>query len=204
MPQLCVRTSVMDESLLCLVCSMMPLVFLQVLEPFCPLSEQESLEPDQLEVNEPPCSTAVLISSQTELNTCAVSSDASSPTHKDSSCHSSPTDAELNSVPVTVVAAASLSDADSDLAPPLSGCTSVSQQGLMCLPLLSNNPPDPHSGADILENDSFIPLQSISEVLSDESCCIPKKNQSTELIVSQDPSQINDSCSLPVQSDPLV
>lgn len=163
---------------------MMPLVFLQVLEPFCPLSEQENPEPEELEVTQPTCCATEFINSQTELISNPLLSDTSSLTHKDLSCAASLTESEPLAVPLTVNA--SFSDAESVPPPPLSDCTSASEQCLMSVPPLANNPLDPHSEALSVEDDSCIPSQTqtdphsspfcidvipapLSEILSDES-----------------------------------
>lgn len=171
--------------LLCLVCSMITLVFLQVLEPFCTLSEQENSEPKELEVNQPVNSAAVSIASQTELNSSP--SDSSSPTQKDLSCNTFLTGTDNVSVPLTVVSSPSFSDAESVL-PPLPDCTSSSQPCLVSVPPVSNSPSNPQSGALSVDDDSCIPPQTqsdppsshpfidviavpLSNILSDESNC---------------------------------
>ena len=143
--------------LLCLVCSMIPLVFLQVLEPFCPLSEQENLEPEELEVIQPTCSNTMFIIAQTELNSRPLPSDSS--THKDLSYTASLTEIE------TAIASPSLLDAESVVVvpPSLSGCTSAPQLCLVSAPPLSNSPSDSHLGALSAENDSCIPPQTKSD-----------------------------------------
>lgn len=176
---------------LCLVCSMITLVFLQVLEPFCPLSEQENSEPEELEVNRPTSSATVFIVSQTELNSRTLPSDSSSPTHEDLSCNTFLTETDIVSVPLTVVASPSFSDAESVLPPPpLPNCTSASQPCSVSVSPLSNSPSDTHSGALSADDDSCVPTQTqsdppsshpfidgivapLSNILSDESNCTP-------------------------------
>lgn len=61
---------------------MIYLVFLQVLEPFCLLSEQENLEAEELGISQPTSSTTDLIVSQTKLNASPPPSNSSSATTK--------------------------------------------------------------------------------------------------------------------------
>lgn len=134
------------------------LVFLQVLEPFCPLSEQENLEPEELGVCQTTCSTTELIASQTELNASPPPSDSSSATHKDLSCTGFLTETQSVSPPLTVTAFSSVPDPESVLPPPpLSDSTSVSQPCMMSV--VSNS----HSGVLPAEDDSCIPAQPKSE-----------------------------------------
>lgn len=187
--------------MLCLVCSMMPLVFLQVLEPFCPLSEQEYSEPEELEVNQPPSSNTVFIISETELNSSPLPSDSSPPTHKDLSCTTSLTVSEAPSVPLTVVASPSHSASESP--PPLSDCTPLSQPCMVSALRLSNGQSDPHPRALSVENDSCIPPQTQSgppnsnicvdviavplpEMISDESHCTQIENRDIAIQKSPD------------------
>lgn len=79
---------------LCVVCSMITLVFLQVLEPFCTLSEQENLGPEEVEVVQPTSSGIGLLNSQTALNSISFPSDSSSATHTDLSCSAVLTDTD--------------------------------------------------------------------------------------------------------------
>lgn len=194
------------------VCSMIPLVFLQVLEPFCP---QENWLPEvELEVFQPTCSTPVLKTSQTELNSCPLPSESSSPSHKDLSCTASLTETEADTVPLTVVASSSLSDAESVLPPPpLSDCTSASEPSLVSVPPLSNS----HSLS--VEDDSFIPAQTrsdppnshpcvdviaaapVSEILSDESHCA-LIDPPVKIVISRNSLQKDEICSLQVPNSP--
>lgn len=182
----CVRACVRA---LCSVCSMITLVFLQVLEPFCPLSEQENSEPEELEVNRPTSSATVFIASQTELNSRPLPSDSSSPTHKDLSCNTFLTETDIVSVPLTAIASPSFSDAESVLPPPLlPNCTSASQPCSVSVSPLFNSPSDTHSGSLSADDDSCVPTQTqsdppsshpfidgivapLSNILSDESNC---------------------------------
>ncbi|CAK6969774.1 sn1-specific diacylglycerol lipase alpha isoform X3 [Scomber scombrus] len=159
----------------------------KVLEPFCPLSEQENPESEETEVSQPTCSATVFINSQTELNSNPLLSDAPPLAHKDLSCTAYLTETKPLPVPLTVNASPSFSDAESvPPPPPLSDCTSAPEPCLVSVPPLSNNPLDPHSGVLSVEDDSCIPSQTetdppnsplcvdmihapLSEILSDES-----------------------------------
>lgn len=191
---------------------MMPLVFLQVLEPFCPLSEQENPEPEELEVSQPTCSATVFINSQTEFNSNLLLSDTPSLTHKDLPCAAPLTESEPLSFPLTVNASPSFSDAEAVPPPPLSDCTSASEQCLVSVPPLSNNPLDHHSGALSVEDDSCIPSQTqtdppnppvcvdvipapLSEILSDES---QVENFPIRIVTSHSSSQKDETCMLQV------
>lgn len=151
---------------------MIPLVFLQVLEPFCPLFEQESSEPEDVEVNHHASSTTMLITSQTELNSPPLPSDSLAPTHNDQSPATSVTETEAVSVPVPLtVASPSLSDAGPDLpppTPPLSDSTSSSQPSSVSVPTLSNSPSDPQPAALSVHDDS--PTQTLSDPPNSHSC----------------------------------
>lgn len=196
--------------MLCLVCSVIPLVFLQVLEPFCPLSEQESLEPEDLGVSLRTCSTTVLITSESELNP----SDSSSSAHKDLPCTDSLTDTEAVPVSLTAIASPSFPDADSVLPPPpLSDCTSTPLPCLESVPPLSNCLSSPLSEALPAEDDSGVPPQtqsepiishpcedviatSISEILSDESNSSQIENPLVKIVASRSSLQNNEDSSL--------
>lgn len=106
---------------LCVVCSMITLVFLQVLEPFCTLSEQENLGPEEVEVVQPTSSGIGLLNSQTALNSISLPSDSSSAAHADLSCSAVLTDTDN----VPAIPFSSFSDAKSGLLPPLPKCASV-------------------------------------------------------------------------------
>ncbi len=194
---------------------MIPLVFLQVLEPFCPLSEQENLEPEDLEVNQPTC-----ITSQTELNSSPLPSDSSSPNHKDRSCAASltETEAEATPVPLTVVASPFLSDVESVPPPPLSDCTSASQPSSVSVPPLSNSLSNPHTTLSV-KDDSCIPPQtqsdppnshhcldviapSLSEILSDESNCTPIEDSLVKIVTTHSSLQKDENYSLQVPNSP--
>lgn len=169
---------------------MMTLVFLQVLEPFCPLSEQENSDPEELEANQPTGSATVLTGSQTELNCCPLSSDSSSPAHNVPPHNTPPTETDVVSVPPTVDASPSFSDAESALPSSLPDCTSASQPCLVSVPPLSSSPPDAFPGALPADDDSRLQPQTqsdspishpfrgvnvapLSNVPSDESNCAP-------------------------------
>ena len=139
----------------CLVCRVVTVVFLQVLEPFCPLSDQENLEPEELEVIRP--TSSAIVASQTELNSCPLPSDSLSPTNKDLTSNTFLTENDIVSAPA--VGSLSLSDADSGVPPP----PPVS-------PLFSS-PSYPHSGALSANDDSHVPPQT--QALSDPSSCQP-------------------------------
>lgn len=145
----------------------------KVLEPFC-LSEQENLEPEEPEVAQPSSSTAVLITSQTELNLHPLPSDSSSPTHKDLSFTASLAETKAVPVPLTVVASSFLSDAESVPPPPpppsLSDCTSASQPCSASVPPLSNSPSDPRPGTPSADDDSCVPAETQSDPPSSQPC----------------------------------
>lgn len=196
-----------------LVCSMIPLVFLQVLEPFCPLSEQENSEPEELEVSQPTSSPTVFLTSQKELNHSPLPSDSPSTPHKDQSCGSSLGDTESTSVPLTVPASTSFPDGDSVLQPPpLSDCTSTSEQCLVAVLPLSSSPSKPLTEIFPAQDESCIPLQTqsdppiihpcedvtatpICELLADESTTTQKENTPLEMVASHSSLQnsVNDS-----------
>ncbi|KAM3624698.1 uncharacterized protein V6R79_000351 [Siganus canaliculatus] len=149
----------------------------KVLEPFSPLSEQENSQPEEVEVNQPISSIAVLTSPHTELNSSPLPSRSSSPTCEGLTCSASLIVTEAVSLPLTVVASPSLSDAGSVLPPPpppptpppsssLSDC--ASQSGLVSVSSLPNSS---HPGALAAEDDSYIPPQNQSEP-SDSLLCV--------------------------------
>lgn len=107
---------------LCIVRSMITLVFLQVLEPFCTLSEQENLGPEEVEVVRPTSSCIELLNSQTALNSISLPSDSSSATHTDLSCSAVLTDTKN----VPTVTFPSFSDASVLGSYPNSNCSSPS------------------------------------------------------------------------------
>ncbi|KAL7406581.1 hypothetical protein ABVT39_022615 [Epinephelus coioides] len=193
----------------------------KVLEPFCPLSEQENSEPEEQEVDQPTCSAAVLITSQTELNSSPLPSDSSSPAHKDLSCTASLTETEAVSVPLTVTASSSFSGAESVLppSPPLSNCTSASEPCLVSVPPLSKSPSNSHSGVLSVKDDSCISPQTqsdpsdshpcvdviaapVSEILSNESNCAQIENTPSEILISHSSSQKDEVWSLQVPNSP--
>lgn len=160
------------------VCSMMTLVFLQVLEPFCPLSEQENSDPEELEANQPTGSTAVLTGSQTELNCRPLSSDSSSAAHKVPPQNTCPTETGAVSAPPTVTASPSFSDAESVLPSSLPDCTSclvslspLSSSG--ALPADDDSRLQPQTQSDSPSSHPFIGVNPapLSNVPSDESNC---------------------------------
>lgn len=128
---------------------MIYMVFLQVLEPFCPLSEQENLDSEE---PEPAYSTAVLVLSQTEINSSSPSSEAPSPTHRKESCNASLNETVPNSVPMTAVTA-SVSDAD---------CVPDIDQCMISLPQPSNCSSNSSSTEVLLveKNDTCCPPQT--------------------------------------------
>lgn len=135
---------------------MIYLVFLQVLEPFCPLSEQEYLEAEELGISQPTSSTTELILSQTELNANPPPSNSSSANHKDLSCTGSLAETETVSTPLAVTSS-SVPDAESFLPPPLSDSTSVFQ------PCMVSVPSNTQSGVLPAEDDSCVLPQPQSE-----------------------------------------
>lgn len=116
-----------------LVCSMITLVFLQVLEPFCPLSEQESSGLEDVEVIQPTCSATELSLSQKELNNSSLPFESLAAPQKDLFCSAVPAQTNITPVPLTAIAAASFSDTDAGLPPsPLPNCTSDLQPHYGC------------------------------------------------------------------------
>lgn len=133
------------------------LVFLQVLEPFCLLSEQENLEAEELGISQPTSSTTDLIVSQTKLNASPPPSNSSSANHKDLSCTGSLAETETVSTPLAVTSSSSVPDAESVLPPPLSDFNSVSQ------PCMVSVPSNTQSGVLPAEDDSYVLPQPQSE-----------------------------------------
>lgn len=187
--------------------------FLQVLEPFCPLSEQANEEPEELECSHPTYSAAVLIMSDCEINSSALSSDTSALTHKDPSCPAPLPETEALSVPFTDAALPlSLPDDPPALLPPLSDSTSASQQCL-CVPALSNCSPDSQSTADLKPQtdppdsppgDDANPPPPLSEVSSDEPDSTQTGDCPVKLITSSRSLQTDELCSLQVPDSPPV
>lgn len=164
---------------------MTTLVFLQVLEPFCP--QHDYWEPDELEISLPAYSTTVSPPLPTDLNCASLSCDLPPPTQKEK-------ETDIVSVPLTVVASSSVSDADcAPPLPPLSSLpnsTSASQPRSASVSSLSSSPPDPRPGALSADDDSVVlqktqsdPPSShpfidvivvpLSNIPSDESNCTP-------------------------------
>lgn len=160
-----------------LACCMITLVFLQVLEPFCPLSEQESSDLEEVEVIQPASSATELLPSQTKLNPCSLPSDSSAATPKDLSCSAVLAETIIAPVPLTAIPAASFSDTDAGL--PLPSFTSDSQ------PHSGSASPDFNSLSDsqTVEDDStlscppsaFINIITVhpSKIPADENNCSP-------------------------------
>lgn len=196
-----------------LTCSMMPLVFLQVLEPFCPLSEQENVEAEEVEVSQPTSNTNMFITSKTEMTSTSLSSDS---IHNDGLCNWSLAETDGVSASLTVAFPAVV---DAASLPPLSHCTSASQPCAISVSPLSTGPPDPRSKTLSVVDDSFIPpppqsdpldshpcvdvtITPHSEIMSNEPYCSP-----TKLITLPGTLQRNGASSLPVpntMSDSLV
>ncbi|XP_036065990.1 diacylglycerol lipase-alpha isoform X4 [Oryzias melastigma] len=132
----------------------------KVLEPFCPLPEQDNLEPEELGVIQPSCSTTLFTASQKDLEPSASAS--SSLIHLSSVA--SLTEPETVSVPLTVVSSSSLPVCESGSPPPapLSDSTSASQPCLVAVPLFSNTTTTTHLEAIPVDNDSHIPPQTQS------------------------------------------
>lgn len=132
---------------------MIDVVFLQVLEPFSPLSEQESLESEEAE---PVYSTAVLVLSQTEIN--SLSSDVASPTTTNVCCNASVKEVDLYSVPLN-------SETDSDAFQCLTSLPQLSND--TCTdPFCSEEPqsnPALHSGLSAVHLSETVSVESISE-----------------------------------------
>ena len=147
-------------------------MFLQVLEPFCPLPEQEIWEPEELGVSQPTGSTTVFITSENELNISPPPYDSSSTatqTHQSRTASITETEAVL--VPPTVVTHSSFPDAESVPPPaPLSDCASTSLPYSVSVPSLSNIPSSPHTEAPPAENYLYISSQAKSELSIYHSC----------------------------------
>lgn len=140
-----------------LVCSKITLVFLQVLEPFCPLSEQGNSDPEEVEVIQPASCDTELLESQAEFNPCSLSSESSAATQKDLSCCAVLTDTNIASVPLSAMAASSFSDTDAGLPPPpLPNFASDPQPHSGSAPPDFISPADSHSGAHSVEDDSTL------------------------------------------------
>lgn len=166
-----------------LVCCMITLVFLQVLEPFCPLSEQESSDLEEVEVIQPASSATELLPSQTKLNPCSLPSDSSAATPKDLSCSAVLAETIIAPVPLTATPAASFSDTDAGL--PLPSFTSDPQPDSGSASPDFNSLSDSQSGAPSVEDDSTLsyppnalPFTDIitihpSKIPADESNCSP-------------------------------
>lgn len=167
-----------------LVCCMITLVFLQVLEPFCPLSEQESSDLEEVEVIQPASSATELLPSQTKLNPCSLHSDSSAATPKDLSCSAVFAETSIAPVPFTAIPAASFSDTDAGL--PLPSFTSDPQPHSGSASPDFNSLSDSQSGAPSVEDDSTLPypppsappftdIMTIhpSKIPADESNCSP-------------------------------
>lgn len=131
--------SVLD--VLPLDCCVIRLVFLQVLFPFCPWSELSDSEPVETEVDRPACTTAELITSQTDLTSSPLLSYTSSLTHTPPPLSKTP------SVPLTVLDSSSLISDARSASPVPSDSASVTQRGLVSLLSLSNSPLSPQSEA---------------------------------------------------------
>lgn len=159
----------------CLVWSMITLVFLQVLEPFCPLSEQENSDSEEVEVIQPASSATVLLPLQTELNPCSLSSDSLAP--KDLSCDTVLTETSVTTVPFTAIAAASFSDTDAGLPPPaqLPNGPSDPQRCSRSASPDFNSPSESHSGAHSVEDDSTPPHPPSSSPFTDMITIHPSK-----------------------------
>lgn len=197
---------------------MIPLVFLQVLEPFCPMSEQENSEAEELEVIQPTCTTTVFRASHSELNPSPppFPSDSTSASHKDLSCTGSLTETEAATVPLTLVAFPSFPDAELALQPPppsLSDSTSASQPCLVSVFSLSNSHSSSHSGllpdmgdSCILPNQTQseppishpsedMIVDSLCEILSEESICTRIENSPLKMVVHSPLQEIPNSLS---------
>lgn len=190
-------------SCVCFVCSMINLVFLQVLEPFCPLPEQEFLEPEELGVDQPTSSTTMFLTSEKELNsTLPLSFNASH------------IETEAVSGHLTGVTSPFFPDAEPGLSPPLSHCPSLSQTCSVSVPVLSNIPSRPHTDALPAENDACIPAQTQSEPpishphkdviptpVSEESACTQTENLPLQITVAHGTSE-KQGCTLQVSKNP--
>lgn len=139
-----------------LKCSKITLVFLQVLEPFCPLSEQGNSDPEDVEIIQQASSATELLEPQTDSNPCSLSSESLAATQKDLSCCAVLTETNIASVPLCAMAAASFSDTDAALPPPLSNCTSDPQPHSGSASHDFIGPSDSHSGAHSVEDESML------------------------------------------------
>lgn len=140
----------------CPVCSVIPLVFLQVLQVSCPMSEQQNLEPEEQLVNRPANNSTVSLMSQNELNQ-NLSSDSSPPIHD---LFYTGSLAETEAVPVTVLPSISFTDQETVPSSPRSVCTPAPLPCSESAPSLSEK-----FSSELLpaEDDSCISVQSQSE-----------------------------------------
>lgn len=169
--------------LLCSVRSVIPLMFLQVLEPFCPLSEQETSDQEELDVTDPHSAT-VNITSETELNATHLPSDSSSPTLRELSCSPLLVDTVAVSVSLPALNHSSLLNADADvssLSAPLSDCASASQPNLVPVAPLSVSLSDSHLGPLSVRHESCEPPQP-NPSPSDSQPCVDA-NTCPDLII---------------------
>lgn len=118
------------------------------------------MEPEELGVIQPSCSTTLFTTSQKDLH--LIASASSSLIHLDSA--SSVSETEDVSVPLTVVSSSSLPVCESGSPPPapLSDSTSASQPCLVAGPLFSNATTTTHLEAIPVDNNSHIPPQTQS------------------------------------------
>lgn len=165
-----------------LVCSKLTLMFLQVLEPFCPLSEQGDSDQEEVEVIQPASSATVLLESQTESNPFSLSPKSSAATQKDLSCCAVRTETNLAFVPLSAMASSSFSDTDAGLPlpPPFASCTSDPQphSGSASPDFISLS--DSHSGAHSVEDDSTLSHPPNPPPFTDMITIHPSKNAASE------------------------
>ncbi|MEQ2178700.1 hypothetical protein GOODEAATRI_016803, partial [Goodea atripinnis] len=188
----------------------------KVLEPFCPLPEQENLQLEELEVSQPACKNPLFISPQRELNPRPPLSDTSSTAYKHLSGTESHTEAEAVSVRPTGIASPSFPDVESVPLPPLTGYTSASQPCLVSVVSLSNIS-RPHTGMLSAENDLRLPAKTKSlpclyfsdedvmptllfEGMSVESNSTHTENYPFKVVSSQSCLQSHEICSFQVSS----
>ncbi|KAL6113034.1 dagla [Pungitius sinensis] len=190
----------------------------KVLDPLGLVSEQEISGLEELEATQPTNNTAVVIASQTELNSSPHPSDSSLLAITDVPFAASHTGSEAVSVPLSAVDSFSFSDAESVLPPPpLMDCASVSEP---CpVPPLSNSPSNSLLGAlSVAEDasaapqtrsdahDSHLPVDriavSVSEIPSDQSNYAHIENHPLKIVTSRRSSQQQKGCGLQVSNSP--
>lgn len=191
---------------------------LQVLDPLGLVYEQEISGPEELEATQPANNTAIVITSQTDLNSSPHPSDSSLLAITDVPLAASHTGSEAVSVPLSAVASPSFSDAESALPPPpLMDCTSASEP--CSAPPLTNSPSNSLLGTPSVADDASAPPQTRSdphdshllvdriaapffEIPSDQSNCAHIENHPLKIVTSRSSSQKQKGCSLQAPNSP--